>query len=532
MSIFGRGMVALARARGLQLRARCADPRKWQEASLRQLLSRAEHTAFGRAYGFARIDGPRAFRTAVPLHRYQDLAPWFERARNGEPDVTWPGVIRYFAMTSGTTAGNKYLPISTDSIRQQQRGGFDPVASYLRWTADHQLFAAKAILLGSTSTLDPNGAGVWVGDNTGIMARHMPRVVRSHYLPSPEVRAIRDWDLRLDALVREAFAQDVRLLAGTPSWFCALFDRLIAEANRRGQRARHVHDIWPHLSLMTGGGVRFEPYRHLIASRLGRHVPYVDVYNATEGGIMGVQDQKDEPGMLLLPDANVYYEFVPLEELGRAQPKRFSLWEVERDVVYALAVTTPSGLFSYLIGDCVRFTQLFPHRFEFEGRTAAFLNVCGEHVSQGELEQAVHAACLDQAVRLREFTVGADIGTGGGHTVRHVFFLEFDGPPGDLELCSEAIDRTLSAHNDDYKTHRTSISGLLPPKVCVLPQGAFERWMRLRGALGGQHKVPRVVLDPAARAQLQALLPPPQFEVPKDLAHHGNGISEPQPRLQ
>jgi hypothetical protein len=525
MSLLGCGLVLASRARGLQLAGRCKDPRPAQEAALRRLLARAANTAFGRHYRFHRIDGPAAFRDALPLHRYEDLAPWFERARQGESDVVWPGRTEYFAMSSGTTAGNKYLPISHDSIRQQKRGGFDPVASYLRWTSDHGLLEKKAILLGSTSTLERNGAGIWTGDNTGIMAHFIPRAVLRNYLPSPAVRAIRDWDVRIDALVRESIDEDVRLLAGTPSWFAGLFDRLLEEARRRGRRARHVHDVWPNLRLMTGGGVAFEPYRALLRSRLGTHVPYVDVYNATEGGIMGVQDRPEQAELLLLPDTGVYYEFVPLDELSGPKPRRLSLWEVETDVVYALVLSTMSGIFSYLLGDCLRFTELFPHRFVFEGRTAAFLNVCGEHVSQGELERAVRNACEELKVSPREFCVSADVGVDGSAAVRHIFMIEFDGAVPDLQRCAQLIDGALSAHNDDYLVHRSSASGLLAPEVSALEFGAFEQWMRQRGALGGQHKVPRVVLDSALRRGLQTRT----LATP---AHSGNGVGEPRPSLQ
>ena len=506
MNIVGQGLLSAARARGalMDLRGTRKQLQATQENALRRLLARAQGTHFGRTHGFSTIREASEFSTRVPLHCYEDLKPWFDRALSGEQDVTWPGRIAYFGMSSGTTAGNKYLPISNDSIRQQRRGGFDPLASYLRWTSDTELLSGKVILLGGSTALERRPSGAWVGDNTGIMARHMPRCVASHYLPSPKTRAISDWDTKIDAIVAESLDADVRVLAGTPNWFFGLFERLLSAARRRGRTPETVHDIWPNLRLLTGGGVNFEPYRALIRSCLARHVPYVDVYNATEGGIMGVQDRPDDMAMRLLPDNGLFYEFVPLEELSSSRPRRVPLWEVESGVVYALAVTTMSGIYSYLLGDCLRFVETFPHRFVFEGRSAAFLNLTGEHVSQGELERAANVATRELGLRLREFTVTADIAANDEGAVRHRWLMEFESTEVDTQKCAELIDCDLSQGNDDYKVHRNSRASLLHPQVDVLRPGAFEAWMKNRGKLGAQNKVPRVLSDAAERASLES----------------------------
>lgn len=507
MTLFGKGLVLAAQARGAELdyHGRPSHLREAQERALSRLLKRAKDTQFGRAYRFERLTSARKFTRNVPVHRYADLKPWFERALAGEADVTWPGQIPYFGMTSGTTAGNKYLPISMDSVRQQRRGGFDPLAAYLRWTRDSQVLGGKAILLGGSTTLERNGAGRLVGDNTGIMALHMPRIVQRNYLPHAPTRALIDWDEKLDAVVHESLHADVRLLAGTPSWFSGLFERLLRAARDEGREVDDIHDIWPNLRLITGGGVNFAPYRSLLRSYMGRHVPYVDVYNATEGGIMGVQDQPDEPGMRLLPDNGLFYEFIPLEDLESPNPRRVPAWEVEEGGVYAVVVSTMSGIFSYMVGDCLRFVQTYPHRFIFEGRTAAFLNVVGEHVSQGELERAAKETCRRLDLRLRDFTVTAEVGVGDDGAVRHVWLMEFDDHDVDVERCAQLIDEEVGRGNEDYRVHRSSLSGLLAPQVIPLRAGAFELWMRERGKLGGQNKIPRVLPNPEERANLIAL---------------------------
>ena len=490
---FGRGVLAASLARGVQLDRRGNDVRRVQERALQKLVHRARDTSFGRSHRFSEVDSVSAFRERVSIHAYPDLKPWFERALQGELDVTWPGRIRYFGMSSGTTAGNKYLPISMDSVKQQQRGGFDPVAAFLRWTRDPGVMGGKYLMLGGSSRLEPHPNGAWIGDNTGVMANHMPAVVRGKYLPSERVRGVADWDEKIRSAADEAVDHDVRVVAGTPSWFPGLFDEVMEAASRRGLRPTSIYDVWPNLKLITGGGIGYEAYRPLIEARLGDRVPYVDVYNATEGGIMGVQDRLDEPTMRLLPDNGLFYEFIPVGEVDRPNPTRLSLWEVERDEVYALAVSTMSGIWAYTIGDCLRFTETRPHRFVFEGRTAAFLNVTGEHVSQGELERAVRVAATELAVTVAEFTVGADVGIDGSGAAQHVYFLEVEGTLPSARRFAELVDADIASLNDDYAAHRSG-RGLHTPAVRLVPRGTFHRFMKARGKLGGQNKVPRVVL--------------------------------------
>ncbi|MDX2052441.1 MAG: GH3 auxin-responsive promoter family protein [Polyangiaceae bacterium] len=503
MSILGRGLVLAGHARAAQRRLAARNPRRAQEASLASLVRRAEMTSFGQRYGFSGISSVKSFQARVPLRRYEDLKPWFEQALAGNKNVTWPGKIRYFGMTSGTTAGNKYLPISADSVRQQQRGGFEPIASYLSWTRDSKLLDGKVLMLGGSPKLEERACGVLVGDNTGVMARHVPRALHGKYLPSATTRGIANWDDKIREAAREAVAEDVRMLVGTPAWFPGLFDRVLGEAKLRGKGADTICDVWPNLSFLTGGGVAYEPYRGLIEARLGRRVPYVETYSATEGGILGVQDDPRDPSMLLLPDNGIFYEFVPEADVGLENPRRYTLWEVEKNAVYAIAVTTMSGIFAYLIGDCLRFTSVFPHRVLFEGRTAAFVNVQGEHVSQGELERAVLRASRELAARLVDFTLTTEVGIDGSSAARHVYWLELEGPTPDLVRFAQVIDCDIAAQNDDYEVHRGTSHGLHAPDVRVVPRGTFHEWMRTRGKLGGQNKIPRLILREEDRALLQ-----------------------------
>jgi hypothetical protein len=493
----GRALVVAARARGLRLDAASRDPERVQRATLGSLVGRARDTAFGRAHGFDRIRDLETFRAHVPLRVYAELTPWLERAASGEPDVIWPGRIPYFGMSSGTTAGNKYLPISMDAVRRQRRHGFDPVAAYLRWTGDTGLMHGVAIMLGGSSALERRPSGVLVGDNTGVMARHVPRLLEPRYRPSARVRAIADWDRKIDALVAETALEDVRLIAGTPSWFPGLFDRLLEHVRRARPEVASVREVWPNLRLLTGGGINYEPYRPLVESRIGASVPYVDVYNATEGGIMGVQDRRDDRAMRLLPDNGVFYEFVPREDVGLPNARRHALWEVVPGVTYAIYVSTPSGLFGYGIGDCIRFVETFPHRFVFEGRTAAFLNLTGEHVSQGELERAMRTSADALRLEVADFCVIPEVGLAGGGA-RHVWLVEPASAPEslDLERFARLVDEDVLRRNGDYEAHRGSPLGLRAPVVRLVPRGTFEAYMRARGKWGAQNKVPRVLDHP------------------------------------
>jgi hypothetical protein len=503
MSILGHALVAAARLRARQREHRAKNPRAAQEQALLALIQRARETAFGVKHGFDTIQSVRDYQRRVPVHRYEDLRCWFQRALGGETDVTWPGKIRYFGMTSGTTAGNKYLPVSKASISQQKRGGFEALASYLDWTNDSTILDGQGLMLGGSSELDVWRSGALVGDNTGIMARHMPRILASKYLPSARVRKLRNWDEKIREIAAETVTADIRLIGGTPSWFPGLFDQVIEAARKAGNDVHTIAEVWPHFRLMMGGGVRYDVYKPLIESRVGRSVHYVETYNATEGGIMGVQNHRDETDMLLLPDNGVFYEFIPLGDIEKANPRRYALWEIECNVPYVLLVTTMSGIWSYAIGDVLRFTERFPHRFLFEGRVQAFLNLQGEHVSQGELERAVQTAGEQLAVRPVDFTVAADVEIEGSRAARHVLFVEFDGVQPEPRTFAALFDRDIASANDDYCTHRSSSHGLIDPILRPLPRGTFEEWMRRRGKLGAQNKVPRVVLDQEQRTLLE-----------------------------
>ena len=366
MGIGGTCFWLAAHARIAQLRRRARDPRTSQLRTLRTLVTRAMNTAFGRHHDFALIHDHRIFRMRVPIRRHAALAPWFAQARAGERDVSWPGRIPYVARTRGTTADAKSFPLSMESIAQKQRGAFDAVAAYVAGSGDRSLTDGKWLFLGGSNALETLPNGIRTGDTTGIMANHIPWLAQGIQLPRP--RGITDGEERLARIARECLDEDVRLVAGCPSEWPALFELLLEEARARKRKPRSLRSIWPNLRVLIGGGASYAPYREELDALAGGPIPYVETYVATEGGILGVRDRLDDAAMLLLPDNGVFYELVPFEELQSLQPTRLPLWEAERDVVYALVVSTMSGIFACSMGDCIRFVETFPHRFVFERR--------------------------------------------------------------------------------------------------------------------------------------------------------------------
>ena len=479
------------------MQANAHAPGPAQEHLLANLLARIAPTAFGREHGLHRVRSLRDLAAAVPLGDYAARRPWWERARAGERDVCWPGLVRFWAISSGTTSGEKFLPVSDATIASNRRGGFDALVPHL---AAHggDLFDGKLLFLGGSTALRRQG-DVFVGDNTGIMALHVPRCLRSLHTPDASVRGMPSWEEKVAAAAAQTMGVDLRMLAGVPSWIVLFGESVLAHARAAGRPARCLADVWPNLQLFVHGGVTFAPYADRLHELVGRPIRYTDTYSASEGGMLAVQDGDADAGMLPLLDRGSVFEFVPVDELGNAAPRRFGAAEVEPGVDYAIALTTDAGIVSYLVGDVVRFTSTRPLRLRFAGRIAHTLNAFGEHVSGGELERGIAAAAAATSAIVSEFAVGVRFPEPGEPMGGHRWFVEFHREPADLQTFARILDTTLQQGNEDYATHRTY--GLREPVVECLPAGAFVEFLRRRGRIGGQVKVPRV-LDASARDEL------------------------------
>ena len=487
----------IARRRLARMRANAMAPRPAQQRLLARLVERMAATDFGRRHGLGSVQKVEDLASAVPLLDYAAMRPWWDRARAGEPNVTWQGRIRFFALSSGTTSGEKYLPVSDATIASNRRGGFDALVPHLV-DPTAALFAGKLLFLGGSTQLRRHG-DVWLGDNTGIMALHVPRCLRSLHAPHEAVRAMPSWEQKVAAAAAETATTDLRMLAGVPSWIVLFGEAVLAHCRASGRNLQTLAEVWPNLQLFVHGGVTFAPYAERLRTLVGRDIRYTDTYSASEGGMLAVQDRSDDPGMLPLLDRATFFEFVPADELTSKSPRRLLAHEVETGVDYAVALTTDSGIVSYLVGDLVRFTSRRPLRLVFAGRIAHTLNAFGEHLSGGELERAVAAAAAATEAVVEEFAVSVNYPTADEPMGGHAYLIEFHRPPRDAAQFSRVLDETLQRGNEDYATHRTY--GLLPPVVEALPAGTFLDFMRRRGKIGGQHKLPRV-LDERARREV------------------------------
>ncbi len=502
MSLIGGVARLLARRRFRRLRALARDPRAAQHAELMRIVARARDTAFGKAHDFAGIRTLADYQARVPIHDYAQAATWWDRARAGERDVCWPGLIRYWAITSGTTAGEKFMPVSAETIRGNKQGGFDSMVPFLA-EDPRQVFGGKLVFLGGCTQLREHGE-VFIGDNTGIMALHVPKLIGRWHVPSPETRALGNWERKIEVAAKETVDADVRMLSGVPSWIVLFGEHVLAEAQRRGRKVSTLREVWPNLALFVHGGVAFAPYRDRFLELVGDdRVRCVDTYSASEGGMLAVQDTVTDPGMLLLSDQGVFFECVPHDELGSENPRRVPLAEVETGVDYAVLLTTDSGIFSYQVGDLIRFTSKDPLRMVFAGRVTHTLNAFGEHISGGELDRAVVAASEATGAVVVEYASAAVFPDAEHADGGHIHRIEFAKRPDDLARFAEVLDATLQAGNEDYGTHRSY--GLRAPVVEPLAEGTFYDWMRARGKFGGQNKVPRV-LNPELERDLVAFL--------------------------
>ncbi len=483
-----------------------ADPGAAQRKVLRSLVRRARFTEWGLAHRYGRIRSEADFRAAVPVGRYEDQAPWWHRSFEGCRDVTWPGHIPWFALTSGTTSGaSKAMPVSREAIRGNIRSGIALLGFLREQAPDADLLSGRTLYFGGCTRLEERGRCL-VGDASGIHARHVPRLAARYRLPEPEVAGLRDWERKVGTICRRYLRAPVRAVVGLPSWTLLLFHRLVEEGRRRiGREVSTVADVWPDLSVFVHYGMSAAPYRERILEIAGRPLLLVDTYSSSEGGLNAVQDRRDDPGMRLEVDGGVYFEFVPAGEIEDPEPTRLAITEVETGRPYAVLLSTNSGIWAYDVGDVVRFTSLTPPRIVFATRTRLQLNTFGEHVIQEDLEAAVAEACRATGARIRDYTVDSLLPGDDDPRGRHLWLVEFEGEPPSLERFAARLDARIAKASDDYATHRSGDFGLAPPEIRVLAPGTCRTWMARHGKLGGQHKLPRICLSPSLRRELEEI---------------------------
>ena len=458
-----------------------------QEKLLLKLLNQAKNTAFGKDHQFNTITSYQEYQQHVPLHDYEDLRGYIDRTVSGEKDVLWPGKPIYFAKTSGTTSGVKYIPISKQSMPEHIKAAKNALLCYIHETGKTDFLDGKLIFLQGSPKLEKK-SGISFGRLSGIVANHVPSYLQKNRLPSYDVNCIEDWEQKVDAIVNETIHQDMRLISGIPPWCQMYFDRLIAKSGKK-----QIKDIFPNFKLFVYGGVNYEPYRARIQESLGFKIDSIETYPASEGFIAFQDSQKDK-SLLLLADAGIFYEFIPTDEFFNEKPTRLCLSQIELNKNYAIVLSTNAGLWAYSLGDTVKFVSKNPYKLLVTGRIKHYISAFGEHVIGEEVEQALLAVAENENIEITEFTVAPQVNPEKGEMPYHEWFIEFKQAPLDIKAFSLKVDAALQQKNIYYQD---LIAGkvLQPLIIRILQPNSFINLMRSEGKLGGQNKVPRLAND-------------------------------------
>ncbi len=456
-----------------------------QQKVFNKLVKQAKNTAFGKDHNFDKIKNYQDFKSQVPIRDYEDLKPYINRVVAGESDVLWKGKPLYFAKTSGTTSGTKYIPLTKESMPMHINAARNSLLLYINETKKTDFLNGKMIFLqGSPELKEKNGINV--GRLSGITAHYIPQYLTKNRLPSWETNCIEDWEQKIEAIIDETINEDMTLIGGIPPWVQMYFERIVARTGKK------VGEVFPNFNLFAYGGVNFEPYRNKFEELIGRKIDAIEMYPASEGFI-AYQDAQDEKAMMLLVNNGMFYEFIPSEEFFNENPTRVSLADVKLGVNYVIILNTNAGLWGYNIGDTIEFLSINPPRIVVTGRIKHFISAFGEHVIGKEIEDSINAHTVGTEISISEFTVAPQITPQTGLPY-HQWFIEFDEKPSDMEEFAKKIDATLQQQNSYYFD---LIDGkiLQPLKITVIEKGGFNKYMKSVGKLGGQNKVPRLAND-------------------------------------
>jgi hypothetical protein len=464
-------------------------PLEVQEEWRKKLLLRAKDTEWGKRYDFASMQSADDFRQRVPIHDYDSLKPEIDRLRKGEQNILWPSEIKLFAKSSGTTSDkSKFIPVSSEAIEEcHYNGGKDLLCFYCHNFPETNIFSGKVLALGGSH--QQGEANSYSGDISALLIQHLPLWMQLIRTPDLSVTLLEKWEEKIDKMARLTINENVTSISGVPTWTIVLANRVLEITGKK-----NLLEVWPNLELFTHGAVSFVPYREHFKQLIpSAKMNYVETYNASEG-FFGIQDRSDGDDMLLMLDYGVYYEFLPPSKVGDPHAKTILLSEVQLNTDYALIITTNAGLWRYMIGDTIRFTNVSPFRFKISGRTKHFINAFGEEVIIDNAEQALKIACEKTASLVTDYTV-APIFFAGKENAAHEWLIEFEKEPLSIEYFCEVLDNALKSVNSDYEAKRYKDMALRKPVIHRLQKNTFYEWMRSRGKLGGQNKVPRLFND-------------------------------------
>lgn len=473
-----------------------------QLSTLMELIEQGKYTEFGSKYNFENIRNYEEFKQQVPTCSYEEIIPYIDRLMNGSKDLLWPGEINWFAKSSGTTNDkSKFIPVSFDTLENCHfEGGKDVLSMYVASNPETQIFSGKGLLIGGSHKVSSLNDSVFYGDLSAVLINHLPFWATMLKTPQLSIALMEHWDEKLDAMVEETMNENVTSISGVPTWTLVLFDRLLQKTGKK-----NISEIWPNLELYIHGGVNFNPYRE----QFKKYIPspkmhYVETYNASEG-FFGLQTDLKSTEMSLMSHYGIFYEFMPMSQAEKENPEILPLWKIEPNVNYALLITTNSGLWRYKIGDTLTFSSVKPYRFHLTGRTKLFINAFGEELIMENAENAIEFACAETGSNIRDYTA-APIFLTDPENAGHQWLIEFDTAPEEIERFTFLLDKKLQELNSDYEAKRQADLALKMPKVMAVPKGTFQLWLKSKGKLGGQHKVPRLSNDRIIVEQVLAIL--------------------------
>lgn len=454
------------------------------------LIDTAKNTVYGKAYHFSDINSFQDYQEQLPVVNYESLYPYIERVMRGENQILWPSKIKWFAKSSGTTnAKSKYIPVSTEALEDcHYKGGKDLLSIYVNNYPETKMFSGKNLAIGGSQQINPldeNGES-FSGDVSAVIMKNLPFWAQLSRTPKLEIALMENWEEKIEMIAKATVNENITSIAGVPTWTIFLLQRIM---EMKG--AENILEVWPNLELFVHGAVSFTPYRSVFNELIpSPKMNYLETYNATEG-FFGIQDQKNSTEMLLMLDYGIFYEFIPSEEFDSEHPRTVALGDVELNKNYAVVITTNAGLWRYKIGDTIKFTSLEPYRFKISGRTKHFINAFGEELIVENAEQAIAIACEETNASVDDFTAAPRY-ISEGQKGCHEWIIEFSKLPDSTESFSRALDKNLRKLNSDYDAKRQNDIAVVEPIIHKVDAGTFYRWMKKRGKLGGQNKVPRL----------------------------------------
>jgi len=477
-------------------------PHEVQAEWLQKLLFSAKTTEWGKKYGYENIYNWECFKDRVPVQTYESISPYIERIRRGEQNVLWNSDIKFFAKSSGTTSDkSKFIPVSQEALEECHfKGGKDMLSIYCNNYPETQIFSGKSLGLGGSEQVCDINTNAFHGDVSAIIMQNLPFWAEFIRVPNISIALMKEWEKKIDEIAKNTVDQNITSIAGVPSWTLVLL-RYVLETTGK----QHIHEVWPNLELYVHGGVSFEPYReqfeHILPSS---GMNYLETYNASEG-FFGIQDRKGADDMLLMLDYGIFYEFIPYKQSGLDYDQVGSLQDVEMGKQYAVVITTNAGLWRYMIGDTVEFTSVNPYRIKITGRTKSFINAFGEELIVENAEKALVQACKCTRSRVKEYTA-APVYFNEREGGAHQWLIEFEVPPVNLEDFGLSLDEALKAINSDYEAKRYGDMTLRKPLITIAPDNTFHEWLKQKGKLGGQHKVPRLSNDRKLMEELLGMI--------------------------